>query len=162
MEGIKPKSLQKALGKVIGQAAQDIQDDERMEAYERLAKMQAQQQLDFAAWHNPLNTLNAQNQYPYTTTNVGVSSQLGGSITGGVTMGGAGSPYRGLAQQQSLYPAPVTLTDEQMSLLMEKLAHALAKGWECIRCHRIWSPRETGCEFCNFIDRLEGKDVERD
>ena len=77
-------------------------------------------------------------------------------------MGGAPGAY---SQTRTGYVQPkptIEFTPSQMADFLAKLADLLTKGWECLRCHRIWSPQVTGCEFCNFIDRLKGKDVERD
>lgn len=158
MEGIKPKPLQRAISKLMGKAVEEIEyEAQNRRAYE-LAMMQAKAQ----------NTLWSQNPYQqvgsagFSNTTTTTTGQTLGWANIGPQLGG-GFPQQQYGQQGTLYPMPrPTLTDEQMDVLIEKMAHALAKGWECTRCHRIWSPREVGCEFCNFIDRLEGKDVDRD
>lgn len=163
MEGIKLTGVQKALGKLVGQAAQAVEAEERQRQYDQMLKHQAQaehearqralQQLGQASmWgqqqQNLYNTLGTAGQASWPN-----HPQLGGGLNG---------PYSSGYANVKPYPPSVTFTDEQMSLLMAKLVALLAKGWECLRCHRIWSPQVNGCEFCNFIDRLEGKDVDRD
>lgn len=172
MEGVKPKSLMKAVQKLMGQAATAVQDDKRQRRYEQMMKLQEQQQLDTQPyWHNTTTSaaanmsggLVAQGITSVSTTAANIQqayNQYANSKAPNWIAGGAGGLYGESAKTPS--PPTVSFTDEQMSLFMEKLAHLLSKGWECLRCHRIWNPRETGCEFCNFIDRLEGKDVDRD
>lgn len=159
MEGIKPKPLQRAISKIMGKAIEKIEREEQMRQYEQLAKMQAQSQ---NIWSQQAQQQNLYNTWMTTTT---AGNTLGQATTGTTwtnpQLGGGSYPQQ--YGQGTLYPTPrPTMTDEQMDVLIEKMAHALAKGWECLRCHRIWSPQVNGCEFCNFIDRLEGKDVDRD
>lgn len=164
MEGIKPKPLQRAISKLMFKAVEEIEYEEQNRRAYELAMMQAKAQ--HTLWsQNPYQQVGSVGLSNTTTTSAGQT--LGGAITTGTTwinpQLGGGFPQQQYGQQGPLYPTPrPTLTDEQMDVLIEKMAHALAKGWECTRCHRIWSPREVGCEFCNFIDRLEGKDVDRD
>lgn len=136
------KGLMRAVQKLTGWAATAVKDDELRK---QLKQLQAQQ--SFWYWQNTTTGS--------TTANMPQAYQ-------NVTLGGGLGYYSGSTNTETQKSPSISFTDEQMSLFMDKLTHLLTKGWECLRCHRIWNPRETGCEFCNFIDRLEGKDVERD
>lgn len=147
-------SLMNAVQKLAGQAAQAVQADETAHQHAQLQKMQEQ-----ARQQNLM--ISRTNAYTLGSVTAGSTTyyQPQPTISGGAP--GNWNVFPGLTGA-SVRPHSISFTAEQMSLFMEKLAHLLSNGWECVRCHRIWNPRETGCEFCNFIARLEGKDVDRD
>ena len=143
----------KAIDRLVGTAAQAVVADEA---------------------NKPLKQMQLPPQWPQTTTTASTQpiwGQLGHASTTGPSYiygsiysgGGGASTSSGYAQTADSPSKPtIEFTDEQRASFLAKLADLLTKGWECLRCHRIWSPQTNGCEFCNFIDRLEGKDVERD
>jgi len=147
-------SVMKAIEKAVGRAATAVQEDDVLQQY-----------YNKQTWSNIVasNTAN-QRYWPNTTastTTTAVPVQMYYP-----TIGGGGAPgvtSSGYAQTgySALRPT-IEFTDEQRESFLAKMADLLTRGWECLRCHRIWSPQVNGCEFCNFIDRLEGKDVERD
>lgn len=146
--------IMKAVQRLAGMAATAVQDEshEQLKSIQQAALNNAQQQQLYSHW--------VQSTTANTSTNAGMtwinplSNRLGGGMTPTVTTSG-------FTYASSMTPV-ITFTDDQMTAFMSKLADLLTRGWECLRCHRIWSPQVTGCEFCNFIDRLEGKDVDRD
>jgi hypothetical protein len=159
MEGVNTKGLMKAVQQLAGQAVAEVQEEERRDAYAQY--QQPQQQNLYCPPYSPL--------YGQNTIAAAANTWVGQTTAGSTTLGGGfnvctpSTQYATISTGYAKLSSPsITFTDEQMSLFMEKLTHLLSKGWECLRCHRIWNPRETGCEFCNFIDRLEGKEVERD
>lgn len=166
-EQINKKGLMKSIQRLAGQAATAVQEDELQRQYERMRKLQAQQNM-YPDWQTTTtttaaNTLGGLGQQATTAANMQQAyNQYATTQAPTWIAGGSGMSPTQWARTVEERTKSISFTDEQMSLFMEKLAHLLSKGWECIRCHRIWNPRETGCEFCNFIDRLEGKDVERD
>ncbi len=161
------KALLRALNKYVDQAANEVKDEEeadlrRVQALE-YAK-QWQQQPNTQAWWGITNSSTSAQSLTQTigSTNTLLNQAMSGACgQAGITLGGAPSQWSGLSQTTRYQPT-WSFTDEQMEKLLEHLKVLLARGWECVRCHRIWSPQESGCEFCNFIDRLEGKDVDHD
>jgi len=151
-------NVMKAVQRLAGQAAQAV-EDETNEQLQRMQESAAAKQMQQLYWATTTtaNTTTAANTWLSYSALLGTAPTLGGGV-----------PYQyqptTTTGYTTYYPNKPTIefTPEQMTSFMAKLADLLTKGWECLRCHRIWNPQVTGCEFCNFIDRLEGKDVERD
>lgn len=152
-------SVMKAIQKHVNKVADEMREED--ERIQREQCIQAREQMAptyRSAWLQPTTTTITTSG----STNINSTSwaQYVQPHLGGAPL----NPFGNIGQATNVYKYPPTIsfTSEQMSQFMDKLAALLSKGWECIRCHRVLSPQEPGCEFCNLIDRLEGKDVERD
>jgi ATP/maltotriose-dependent transcriptional regulator MalT len=142
-----------AMKKVLGRLADGWQQEEetkRIEAQRRqLAAQMQMQQMQYELYMN--QAMQATNTFANNQT-----TTAGSTLGGALSYPGSMFPTTGTYTAAARYP--LQMTDAQFASFLAFMERALKHSWTCKRCQREYAPMTPDCEFCNVIDRLEGKE----
>jgi hypothetical protein len=147
-----------AMKKVLGRLADGWQQEEetkRIEAERRKYEALMQQQVMQQKYQQYMNQA-IQAPYGMGASTTNITTTAGSTLGGALSYPGSMFPTTGTYTAAARYP--LQMTDAQFHSFLTFMERALKHSWTCQRCQREYAPTTPDCEFCNVIDRLEGKE----